>query len=80
MNFIPYSRQNISGEDIAAVSEVLRSDYLTQGLVIPRFEQMFAQVHQVKHAIESASWLLTSDSHGRPALAALASATTPFHS
>jgi UDP-4-amino-4,6-dideoxy-N-acetyl-beta-L-altrosamine transaminase len=36
---IPYARQCISEEDILAVSEVLRSDFLTQGPVVPRFEK-----------------------------------------
>lgn len=35
---IPYGRQSISTDDIAAVAEVLRSDYLTQGPAVPRFE------------------------------------------
>jgi dTDP-4-amino-4,6-dideoxygalactose transaminase len=35
---IPYGRQDISDADIAAVVEVLRSDFLTQGPVVPRFE------------------------------------------
>ena len=35
---IPYGRQDISSEDIAAVVEVLQSDYLTQGPVIEKFE------------------------------------------
>lgn len=39
---IPYGRQDISEEDIAAVTEVLRSDYLTQGPAVPRFEQRIA--------------------------------------
>ena len=36
---IPYSRQSISDEDIAAVVEVLRSDLITQGTLVPAFEQ-----------------------------------------
>ncbi len=36
---IPYGRQNISEEDIAAVVAVLRSDFLTQGPAVPAFEQ-----------------------------------------
>ncbi|MFQ2271363.1 UDP-4-amino-4,6-dideoxy-N-acetyl-beta-L-altrosamine transaminase [Aeromonas enteropelogenes] len=36
---IPYGRQSISEADIEAVVEVLRSDFLTQGPVVPRFEQ-----------------------------------------
>ena len=39
---IPYGRQDITQEDIDAVVEVLRSDYLTQGPMVPRFEQSLA--------------------------------------
>lgn len=35
---IPYGRQDITEDDIAAVIEVLRSDFITQGPVVPRFE------------------------------------------
>ena len=35
---IPYGRQSIGAEDIEAVTEVLRSDWLTQGPAVPRFE------------------------------------------
>lgn len=38
MSFIPYGRQSISDEDIAAVVDVLQSDWLTQGPDIPQFE------------------------------------------
>lgn len=51
MDFIPYSRQQITEDDIAAVSAVLRSELITQGPVIPRFEQAFAARHAVAHAI-----------------------------
>lgn len=36
---IPYGRQVISEADIDAVVEVLRSDFLTQGSVVPAFEE-----------------------------------------
>lgn len=36
---IPYGRQHISDEDIKAVVDVLESDYLTQGPVVPAFEK-----------------------------------------
>ena len=36
---IPYGRQDISEDDVKAVVEVLRSDYLTQGPQVPAFEQ-----------------------------------------
>ncbi|MGX5836857.1 UDP-4-amino-4,6-dideoxy-N-acetyl-beta-L-altrosamine transaminase [Aeromonas piscicola] len=39
---IPYGKQSISEADIEAVVEVLRSDFLTQGPVVPRFEQAVA--------------------------------------
>jgi UDP-4-amino-4,6-dideoxy-N-acetyl-beta-L-altrosamine transaminase len=51
MAFIPYSRQHITEDDIAAVNAVLRSEFLTQGPAVPAFEQAFAAHHQVKHAV-----------------------------
>ena len=36
--FVPYARQSINEEDIAAVTNVLRSDFLTQGPAVPAFE------------------------------------------
>lgn len=51
MSFIPYSCQNITDEDVATVTAVLRSEYLTQGPVTPAFEQAFAARHQTTHAI-----------------------------
>jgi dTDP-4-amino-4,6-dideoxygalactose transaminase len=36
---IPYGRQEITKEDILEVEKVLRSDFLTQGPVVPKFEQ-----------------------------------------
>lgn len=39
---IPYGRQNITQEDIDAVIETLKSDYLTQGPKIAEFEEAFA--------------------------------------
>lgn len=40
---IPYGRQDISEADIDAVVAVLRSDFLTQGPTVPRFEQAMAK-------------------------------------
>ena len=51
MTYIPYSRQNISQDDIEAVCQVLRSDFLTHGPAVPAFEQSFAQRHEVRHAV-----------------------------
>jgi UDP-4-amino-4,6-dideoxy-N-acetyl-beta-L-altrosamine transaminase len=39
---IPYGRQDISEADIQAVVDVLRSDFLTQGSVVPAFEKAVA--------------------------------------
>lgn len=50
-NFIPYSRQDISEEDIAEVTDLLRSDFLTQGPKGADFESAFAARHEVAHAI-----------------------------
>ncbi len=36
---IPYGRQDINQADIDAVIDVLRSDFLTQGLFVPKFEE-----------------------------------------
>ena len=49
--FIPYSRQEIRDADVAAVVEVLRSDFLTQGPVGGQFEAAFAKRHHCAHAI-----------------------------
>lgn len=47
---ISYGRQYITEDDIQAVVETLKSDYLTQGTRIPEFEQKFADYLGVKHA------------------------------
>ncbi len=48
---IPYGRQDISDADIAAVTEVLRSDFLTQGPAVPRFEAAIREATGATHAI-----------------------------
>ena len=48
---IPYGRQDISPEDIASVVDVLQSDLITQGPVVPRFEAALAQKVGAAHAI-----------------------------
>ena len=48
---IPYGRQNITEEDIAAVAETLRSDYLTQGPKIGEFERKFADYVEARHGV-----------------------------
>lgn len=52
---IPYGRQNITEEDIQAVVEVLKSDYLTQGPQIVAFESAFASYVGSKYAVAVAN-------------------------
>lgn len=39
---IPYARQDINADDIEAVAEVLRGDWITQGPLVPAFEEAVA--------------------------------------
>ncbi len=48
---IPYGRQDINEADIDAVVEVLRSDWLTQGPMVPCFEQAVANYCGAAHAV-----------------------------
>ena len=48
---IPYGRQDISEEDIEAVVDVLKSDFLTQGPTVPAFEKSVADYCQAKYAV-----------------------------
>ena len=48
---IPYGRQDINQQDIDAVINVLKSDYLTQGPQVPLFEKTINKIVNSKHAI-----------------------------
>ena len=48
---IPYGRQDINDEDIQAVVDVLRSEFLTQGPAVPAFEKSVADYCGVRHAV-----------------------------
>lgn len=48
---IPYGKQNITQEDIEAVSKTLLSSFLTQGPEIEKFEESFAEYIGSKYAI-----------------------------
>lgn len=52
---IPYSRQQIDEDDIGAVVSVLRSDYITQGPAIAKFEQVIAAYCGTRHAVAVSS-------------------------
>ena len=51
MRKIPYGRQDINQVDIDSVVTVLRSDFLTQGPVVPAFEKAVADCSEVQHAV-----------------------------
>ncbi|MCE3294320.1 MAG: UDP-4-keto-6-deoxy-N-acetylglucosamine 4-aminotransferase [Crocinitomicaceae bacterium] len=52
MNYkIPYGKQNIDEKDLAAVTEALQSDFLTQGPRITAFEDAFAKYVGAKYAV-----------------------------
>lgn len=52
---IPYGKQNITAEDIKAVTDVLQSDFLTQGPKIEEFEKAFAEYIGCKYAVAVAN-------------------------
>ena len=52
---IPYGRQEITDADIDAVVEVLRSDFLTQGPVVPLFEQAVAKYVGCRYSVAANS-------------------------
>lgn len=49
--FIPYGKQSIDDKDIDAVISVLKSDFLTQGPVIQRFEESFCEYTGAKFSL-----------------------------
>ena len=52
---IPYGRQNISNDDIKSVVDILKSDYLTQGPVVIRFEKEVAKLTNSKYGVATNS-------------------------
>ncbi|MES2427300.1 MAG: UDP-4-amino-4,6-dideoxy-N-acetyl-beta-L-altrosamine transaminase [Bacteroidota bacterium] len=52
---IPYGKQNITPDDIEAITAVLQSDYLTQGPKILEFERNFANYIGCKYAVAVAN-------------------------
>ena len=53
--FLSYGRQHITDEDVEAVAAVLRSDFLTQGPAIPRFEAALQALTGAPHAFAMAN-------------------------
>lgn len=52
---LPYGRQTIENDDIAAVAEALRGDFLTTGPTVEAFERAFAEVVGARHAVACAN-------------------------
>jgi UDP-4-amino-4,6-dideoxy-N-acetyl-beta-L-altrosamine transaminase len=48
---IPYGRQEVTQSDIDAVADVLRSDFLTQGPIVPLFEQTVANYCSAEYGV-----------------------------
>tara|TARA_B100001248_G_C27396666_1_gene466056 strand:- start:2229 stop:3437 length:1209 start_codon:yes stop_codon:yes gene_type:complete len=53
--FFPYSRQSIDKKDIKQVTDVLKSDFITQGPRISEFEKSFAKYVNAKYAVSCAT-------------------------
>jgi UDP-4-amino-4,6-dideoxy-N-acetyl-beta-L-altrosamine transaminase len=53
--FLPYGRQVIDDDDVAAVTAVMRGDWLTTGPAVETYEAAFAERVEAKHAISCSS-------------------------
>jgi UDP-4-amino-4,6-dideoxy-N-acetyl-beta-L-altrosamine transaminase len=53
--FLPYGRQVIEADDIAAVTAALQGDFLTTGPYVRHFEEALARTVQAKHAVVCAN-------------------------
>lgn len=67
--FLPYAHQVISDEDVAAVAEALRSDWLTTGPRVPAFEALITEATGARHAVAFSSG--TAALHGAAVAAGL---------
>ncbi|HEY3165558.1 MAG TPA: UDP-4-amino-4,6-dideoxy-N-acetyl-beta-L-altrosamine transaminase [Candidatus Limnocylindrales bacterium] len=66
---LPYARQSIDDDDVAAVTAALRSDWLTTGPRVPAFERELAAFTGARHAVAFSSG--TAALHGAAAAAGL---------
>ncbi len=69
-SLLPYARQDISDDDVAAVAAALRSDWLTTGPRVPAFEEALAAATGARHAVAFSSG--TAGLHGAMASLGLA--------
>ena len=54
-DFVPYGRQIVDEDDIAAVTDVLRGDWLTTGPAVEAFEQAFSEFVGADHGVAVAN-------------------------
>lgn len=54
-SFLPYGRQTVDDDDVAAVAEVLRADFLTTGPKVRAFEEAFATKVGARYAASCSS-------------------------
>jgi dTDP-4-amino-4,6-dideoxygalactose transaminase len=52
---LPYGKQSIDDDDVQAVVDVLRSDWMTTGPKVAEFEEAFAAWVGAKHAVTFSS-------------------------
>ena len=57
--FLPYGRQTIEDDDVAAVAAALRADFLTTGPTVEAFEQAFKEKVGAGHAVAAANGTAT---------------------
>ncbi len=57
--FLPYGRQTIEDDDVAAVAAALRADFLTTGPTVEAFETAFKTKVGAEHAIAVANGTAT---------------------
>jgi dTDP-4-amino-4,6-dideoxygalactose transaminase len=53
--YLAYARQTIDADDIAAISEAIAAEWITQGPMVARFEEALAALAGVAHAVAFAS-------------------------
>ncbi len=66
---IPYGRQSVDDDDIAAVVQVLKGDWLTRGPAVEAFEAALAERVEARHAIAFSSG--TAALHGAVAVSGI---------
>ena len=64
--FLPYGRQSVNEDDILAVAEVLRSDWLTTGPKVAEFERRLAHTVGAAEAVSVSSGTAGKRSGGSP--------------